>query len=190
LSRHAPRGTVLLLSSLVVLDLFIVGSWFGVEKLAQRIEQTTQAEYQARQDPSEFVFSQINDFPVFGSGLGTYYTVFQNYRTQNVIDYYDYAHNDFAQIAAEGGWVGLVLLGGVVVLSFGAALVAQWRRRDPLMRGLSFAAIMAVIAMMIHSWVDFNLQIPANTVLFMVLLACAWISLSLDRRDAGSRRGG
>lgn len=190
LSRHAPKGTVLLLSSLVVLDLFIVGSWFGVEKLAQRIEQTTQAEYQARQDPSEFVFSQINHFPVFGSGLGTFYTVFQNYRTQNVIDYYDYAHNDFAQIAAETGWVGLSLLGGVVVLSFGAALVAQWRRRDPLMRGLSFASIMAVIAMMIHSWVDFNLQIPANTVLFMVLLACAWISLSLDRRDAARRSGG
>jgi hypothetical protein len=32
--------------------------------------------------------------------------------------------------------------------------------------------------------VDFNLQIPANSMYFMVLLALAWIALSLDRRPA------
>ncbi|MFN7475723.1 MAG: hypothetical protein ACK5RJ_13210 [Burkholderiales bacterium] len=31
---------------------------------------------------------------------------------------------------------------------------------------------------------DFNLQIPANTMYFMVLLALAWIALYLDRRPA------
>jgi hypothetical protein len=36
LSRHATRNTVILLASLIAIDLFIVGSWFGVEKLAQR----------------------------------------------------------------------------------------------------------------------------------------------------------
>ena len=36
LSRHATRNTVVLLASLVVIDLVLVGSWFGVEKLAQR----------------------------------------------------------------------------------------------------------------------------------------------------------
>ena len=29
---------------------------------------------------------------------------------------------------------------------------------------------------MIHSWVDFNLQIPTNALTFMLLLAFAWIS--------------
>jgi O-antigen ligase len=187
LSRHAPKGTVLLLASLLVIDLFIVGSWFGVEKLAERIEQTTQAEYLARQDPSDFVFSQINEYPVFGSGLGTFYAVFPNFRTEGVDAYYDYAHNDFAQFAAETGWVGIALVGLMVLLSFGAALRAQAVRRDPLMRGMSFASIMGIIAMMIHSWVDFNLQIPANAMLFMVILALGWISLNLDRR--GSRAG-
>ena len=50
-------------------------------------------------------------------------------------------------------------------------------RRDPLMRGMSFACIMGASAILIHSWVDFNLQIPANAMLFMVLLALGWISL-------------
>ena len=44
-------------------------------------------------------------------------------------------------------------------------------RRDPLMRGMAFAAIMGITAILIHSWVGFNLQIPANALLFMVLLA-------------------
>jgi hypothetical protein len=41
---------------------------------------------------------------------------------------------------------------------------------------------MGILSIMIHSSVDFNLQIPANTMYFMVLLALAWIALYLDRR--------
>ncbi len=182
LSRHAPRGTVLLLSSLLVIDLLIVGSWFGVQKLAQRIEATTTQEFQERQDPSEFVFSHINDYPIFGSGAGTFYVVFPIYRGPNVETFFDYAHNDFAQLAAETGWVGFSILGFLVILSAAVALRAQWLRRDPLLRGMAFASFMGILALMIHSWVDFNLQIPANAQLFTVLLALAWISLYLDRR--------
>jgi hypothetical protein len=50
------------------------------------------------------------------------------------------------------------------------------------MRGMSFACIMGTTAILIHSWTDFNLQIPANAVLFMVILSLGWISLHLDRR--------
>ena len=38
---------------------------------------------------------------------------------------------------------------------------------------------------LIHSSVDFNLQIPANAATFMVLLALAWISLTLGRARPG-----
>ena len=73
--------------------------------------------------------------------------------------------------------------------SLGAALVAQFRRHDPLMRGMSFAAIMSVTAILIHSTVDFNLQIPANAATFMLLLALAWISLHLrELRPPRKRR--
>jgi O-antigen ligase len=100
------------------------------------------------------------------------------------VNFYDYTHNDYAQFAAESGLLGLLIVGALVLLSLGAALAAQWKRRDPLMRGMSFACIMGVTAILIHSWVDFNLQIPANAMLFMVLLALGWISLYHDRRDS------
>jgi hypothetical protein len=39
---------------------------------------------------------------------------------------------------------------------------------------------MGIIALMIHSAVDFNLQIPANALAFMLVLAFGWISLYHD----------
>ena len=183
LSRHATRNTVLLLVSLIAIDLFIVGSWFGVEKLAQRLEATTVQDVEEREDPAAYSLDLIKDYPVFGAGPGTFYIVFPRYRQAKVVAFFEHAHNDYAQIASESGLLGLGLIGAFVVMSLAAALVAQWQRRDPLMRGMSFACVMGVTAILIHSWVDFNLQIPANAVLFMVVLALGWISLYLDRRE-------
>lgn len=182
LSRRATRNTVILLASLVVIDLLIVGSWFGVERLAQRLEQTTAGEVQQREEPAVHTIPLIRDYPVFGVGPGAFYVAFPRYRPESVVNFYDYAHNDYAQLAAESGVLGFGLLGLLVALSLGAALMAQWRRRDPLMRGMSFACVMGVTSILIHSWVDFNLQIPSNAAYFMVLLALGWIALHHDRQ--------
>jgi len=186
LSRHATRNTVILLASLVAIDLFIVGSWFGVEKLAQRLEQTTVSDVQVREEPASYTVPLIRDYAMFGSGPGSFHVAFPRYRPATVVNFYDYTHNDYIQFASESGIPAFLVLGTFVALCLGAALVAQWRRRDPLMRGMSFACIMGVAAILIHSWVDFNLQIPANAAYFVLLLALGWISLFLDRRDAAA----
>jgi O-antigen ligase len=183
LSRRATRNTVLLLASLIAIDLFIVGSWFGVEKLAQRLEQTTQQDVREREEPARYTIPLIRDYPVFGSGPGSFYVTFPRYRPATVVNFFEYAHNDYAQFAAESGLLGLGLMGLFVLMTLFAALKAQWLRRDPLMRGMSFACVMGTVAILIQAWVEFNLQIPANVVLFMVLLALGWIALYHDRRD-------
>jgi len=183
LSRHATRNTVLLLASLIAIDLFIVGSWFGVEKLAQRFEQTTMEDVRDREEPAAYTLPLIRDHAALGTGPGTFYVAFPRYRPGTVHNFYNHTHNDYAQFASESGVVGFAIIGGFVIIGLGAALVAQWKRRDPLMRGMSFACVMGVTSILIHSWVDFNLQIPANAVFFMVLLALGWISLYHDRRE-------
>jgi O-antigen ligase len=117
---------------------------------------------------------------VFGSGLGSFDLVFPRYSGAGLIGRYTHAHNDYVQFASETGIVGFSLLGLLVLMSFIAALRAQYVRHDPLLRGISFGSMMAIIALMIHSAVDFNLQIPANALAFMLVLAFGWISLYHD----------
>ena len=187
LSRYATRNTVLLLASLVAIDLLVVGSWFGVEKLAQRFQDPTGQTIEERELPASRALELAKDFPIFGAGPGSFYLAFTPYRTERIEAFFNHAHNDYVQFAAESGFVGFAIIAAFVILSIAAALRAQWQRRDPLMRGMSFASIMGVTAILIHSWVDFNLQIPANASLFMVLLALGWISLFLDRREGSAR---
>ena len=175
LSRHATRGTIVLLISLIAIDVLIVGAWFGLEKVVQRIEETTLVT-ETRDEVDIYVYQQWKDYQWTGSGLGSFYSVFPRYRKEDVRGYYDHTENDYLEFASETGVIGVALLGSIVAMSIYAALMAQYRRRDPLMRGISFAVIMSICAMLIHSTVDFNLQIPANAATFMLILSMAWIS--------------
>ena len=174
LSRRATKSMVILLVSLVLIDIFIVGAYFGVERVVERLEQT-----QIEEERHEAIqaIDVWKDYPVFGAGLGAFHVVFPRYTGAGWDVRVTTAHNDYVQFADETGVVGFTLLGLLVLMSFLVALRAQQVRRDPLMRGISFGSMMGIIALMIHSWVDFNLQIPANALTFLLVLAFGWISL-------------
>ncbi len=181
-SRHATRPTVILLTSLIAIDLFIVGAYFGAEKVVKSIGQT-QLQGEDRDELAGYALRMWQDYPVFGSGLGSFAAVFPRYSAGGTPYAYTHAHNDYVEFAAETGLIGISLLGLIVLTSFAAAVRAQHLRRDPVMRGISLAAIMGILALMIHSSVDFNLQIPANALTFMLLLAFGWISLYGEGAD-------
>jgi len=199
LSRHATRSTVILLVSLIVIDIFVVGAWFGVEKVIHRLEQTSltrsdraieqasgrgqEGSVEERVEPGLMALKALKEFPILGSGGGTFYVVFPRYREQEIDGYYDHAHNDYVQFATETGVLGLGLVGLLVLSTFLVALKTQYERRDALARGVAFGVTMGIIALMIHSWVDFNLQRPANALTFVVLLAMGWAAWSVERRE-------
>jgi len=187
LSRHATRSTVVLIASLILMDIFIVGAWFGVEKTVQRIEETTKRDVEERVDPSGQALAIFRDFPVIGSGAGTFYTAFSRYRGEDILPFFDFVHNDYVQFLTDTGAIGVCIIGLFALMSLGAAILAQARRRDPLARGMGFAVVMGVTALGIHSAVDFNLQIPANAFAFMILLAFGWLSLYLGRSERRSK---
>lgn len=177
-SRHATRSTVILLISLIVIDIFIVGAWFGVDKVAERLKNTT-TDSELRDEVDIYTLPYWQDYLWTGSGLGSFNTVFPRYRGQDIEGYFDHAHNDYLEFGAETGIIGILLIGSSLLLCLGIALLAQYKRRDSLCRGIAFSAVMAIIAILIHSSVDFNLQIPANAATFMVILAMAWIAYYL-----------
>jgi putative inorganic carbon (HCO3(-)) transporter len=183
LSRHATRGTVILIASLIAIDILVVGAWFGVEKTIQRIEQTTVRDVEEREDPSVYALDMARDYPLFGAGPGSFHTAFTRYRGPDIRAFYDHAHNDYAQFLVETGAIGAALAGSLPLTALALAVLALSRRRDPLARGFAFAVVMGVSSIAIHSTVDFNLQIPANALAFMVLLAYAWLALHLRDRN-------
>lgn len=186
LMKQAPRSMVVLLVSLMLIDIFIVGTWFGVEKVVNRIESTSMAHDSGRVDVNEVSLKILKDYEITGSGGGSFYTVFPRYRTADIAAYYDHAHNDYMEFAVEYG-IAAVLPGMMVLFSLAAALLAVNRRRNGLMRGMAFSSMMGIFALMIHSSVDFNLQIPANALTFMVILSLGWVSLYLERGPAYDR---
>lgn len=175
LEQKKPKGGVLfLLITLFVIDLAIVGAWFGIEKVVDRLEGTSVAK-ESRDEVVRDSLVYLNDYKFMGSGGGTFEHVFPQYRGPDIALDYDYAHNDFIQFAVETGLLGLSILGLLVLLTMKMALKMMRSGTRSLYRGMGFSAFMGVLAIMIHSTVDFNLQMPANALLFMVLLSLPWL---------------
>lgn len=114
----------------------------------------------------------IKAHPFFGSGLGMFIHAFPQYRPAAINPSYliDYAHNDYLHMAAELGLGGLLIILWVV----GAALWSGFREfyltQSTFKRGISAGASIGIMSMALHSLVDFNLHIPANAIVFIVLL--------------------
>jgi len=123
----------------------------------------------------------IGDYPLFGTGLGTFASIYPAYDESGKSVRYSHAHNDYLEYLSELGVVGLILLlGGLVFIVVSSFLI--WRvRRHPEVKGLALGGIVAVVAILIHSITDFNLHIPANMVLFTVILALILVTAFYKR---------
>lgn len=189
LMRRRHRSLFVLIASLVAIDLFIVGTWFGIEQVVDRIQESVQVEQrqvvvsaQDRLDAIRETREMIREAPLAGSGGGGYFARFPQYRgpDQKLMDH---AHNDYLEFTANYGLPAMLLWVAFVALSGLKALRQLRTRRHPLAIGGSFATVMALAAMAIHATVDFSLQIPANAITFMVLLSLPWV-VSACRRSA------
>ena len=188
LMRKTAPQTIALVASLVVIDVLVVGTWVGLERVVERIEGTeltvaqggTSESVEARTEGARTALAIVRDFPAFGTGGGSFYNVFLSYRTPDYgLSYIDHAHNDFVEIATDYGLIGLGILGALVASTLWTVLKVMAKRRSSLPRGIAFGVAMSITALLIHSTVDFNLQIPANALTMVVILAMGWIASAL-----------
>ena len=141
-----------------------LGWHFGWEKLSPRMEQIGEG-YSFREQMYADAQQMTADYPVFGTGPGTFATVFQLYRIAETTYWPGQLHNDWLETLITFGWTGLLLalaaLGCVTVTGFFAP------RRFALMAALAMAGCL------IHARFDFPLQV--HSILFLFLLIAAML---------------
>lgn len=127
--------------------------------------------------------AMFKDFPLLGTGFGTYRFSFYLYDTDVSGRWSTHAHNDYLEILSDGGLVGLGLFMALFFV-LGYSILRLWLdRRHPEMKMIGIGLISAFTAVIIHSFFDFSLRIPSNSMVFVILIALA-IRIGTYKREA------
>jgi O-antigen ligase len=178
LRRRAGRAGAAIVLCLAILT-FAAGAWIGLEPVFTRYraaEQDLPSRVAVWKDTAKLVRAH----PVWGAGPGSFQDAYTRVQTSHLAMRLNHAHNDYLEFAAEWGVPGALLLLALV----GGVLASALRnlRRAP--RGENWFLLLGccggVLSLLLHSAVDFNLHIPANALLFAVLLGLA---AALSRGD-------
>ncbi|MCI0664349.1 MAG: O-antigen ligase family protein [Acidobacteria bacterium] len=160
--------------------------WIGADSVIKRAEKAEMSTQTRSNDPRKETISQsrgwiwrdtlvmIRDNWAMGVGLGAYQTAFPIYSERDGSLIVAQAHNDYLQILADCGIIGVILTLWFLVLvieDFRHAI----RHRNPVMSGMALGCGGGVFSIIVHSIFDFNLQLPSNALLFLVLAAVIFI---------------
>ncbi len=116
------------------------------------------------------------EHPVLGTGMGTLEYAYPGYQTHYVGLIVNHAHDDYVELLSDGG-----IIGGLFGLAFLIILYRQGIRnlrqaKTPLTRSLYAGGLVACTGILVHELVDFNLHIPSNALIFLVI---AYLTTSL-----------
>ena len=177
--RRGFRNTAAWLGIFLVLTLAL-GGYFGWTSLEPRLEQLGGG-FENREQMYDAAKPMAADFPLFGTGPGTFGTVFQLYLISSSTYWPEQLHNDWLETRITFGWVGLGLL-------LAALACVGLRRFVPggIRGGRRFVVLiwLALAGCLIEARYDFPFQI--HSILFLFLVICAAL-FNMSRRSGASR---
>jgi O-antigen ligase len=172
--QRSRKGRLVILAALTVLAIAPI-AWSRVDVVGRMTTMgPSDSSIALRRVVWHDTLAIIRDFPLTGTGLNTFGIAIAKYQTAMTDLRFREAHNDYLQLAAEGG-----LFLGVPALAAMALFAATVRRRflqssdDRLSYWLRFGATTGIVAIGLQSAVEFSLQMPGNAVMFVVLCAAA-----------------
>jgi len=153
-------------------------TWLGGKELTERvasvsIEARSELSGGMRVSIDRDAFRMFRNKPILGWGLGTFPVVYPQYRTFYTNFFVNQAHNDYLQLLAEMGFLGFATMVWFLIVLYRSALrkIGNWT--SDLTGAVTLACTLGFTGILVHSLVDFNLQIPANASLFYVFCTLA-----------------
>jgi len=116
----------------------------------------------------------VGDFPVFGTGLGTYGEIAQIYKTTDWQTSYVFAHNEPIQLLSETGLIGFVSISLFIVLFMYSVFMIWLKRQSRFPSYMTLGCIISLFAFILHSFFDFAFHVPADALLFFIIMALAF----------------
>ncbi|HEV2388245.1 MAG TPA: O-antigen ligase family protein [Candidatus Acidoferrales bacterium] len=152
-----------------------VAGWLGVGYTIYRFEQpgSNELTLAGRLAMARDTWRIFLHHPLTGTGLGTFETVYPRYEASYTGYTLTHAHNDYVELLAEGGVVGGGLGLAYLVILFRRGIRNLQRAMTPVSRSLYAGALVACAGLLGHELVDFNLHIPSNLVIFLLISSLA-----------------
>jgi O-antigen ligase len=168
--NHGSDRPRLAVMGIIALAAVAFIAWLGADQALRRLSTlpSRDVSLQRRESMVHGAERIFVHHPILGCGLGTLVSVFPQYEPAYDGRLVDHVHNDYAELLAEmgilGGICGFIFLGRL----FRTARETFEAEQGHFSRALHAGAIASVCALLLHSLVDFNLHIPANTILFLL----------------------
>ncbi|MCO5171476.1 MAG: O-antigen ligase family protein [Planctomycetes bacterium] len=158
----------------------VAGGWvaaIGVQTLLERFGHLKDGDLSAASRLA-FAYDTIMiafAHPLTGVGAGAFEAVYPRFASVELGGLtLTHAHSDYAELLAELGFVGVLLLLGSVALTAWRAWPPADEHAQPERGAIALTALAALVPLAAHSLVDFNLRIPANALWAATLLGVAW----------------
>jgi O-antigen ligase len=164
---------------MAIVAILVVGAfWMGGENLATKVQNNSAAEDTAsgtnRREIWQATWQLIKSNRWTGVGFGSYFLAIPQYQHSSGAARLEQAHDDYLDLAANGGIVA-VLLAGWFVLNVIRRTRVSFRSRDTYRRAACLGASAGLLSTCIHSFVDFGLQVTGIAVVFAVLIVISVI---------------
>ena len=182
--KHALAGAVVLLCA------FMLVSWLGARQILERFSSMQSLEVTSGKRASMRVdtWHIFREHPWTGTGLGTLQTVFPAYESLYDAKIVNHSHNDYVEALAETGIVGAACCAWFLAALFFHSLRRLLLQDKSFSAALHLSGLVACTGFLVHSFVDFNLHIPGNALLFFLMANLATADISSPTPPAHSRR--
>ena len=171
--RPAVTAAITLLAG-VALFAFIDPSWFaGKLGAVAHVDRAWKDWAGWRKSMTLDSLRMWRDHPLLGVGLGDFAAAYPRYQSFPSDLGIEHAHNDYAEAVAETGLAGALLILSALGLFLGLAFRDWGHRLQSQASWIRLGAAIGCCGMLVHSFVDFNLRIPANAAWFAVLAGIA-----------------